>query len=264
MKIQSLYYYPVKSLKGIDATSIKVTTRGLFNDRRFMLIDKNHQFITARTHPLLARINVEIAKNQLNFRFHGSKNVFTQTTGSLMENVKVKIWDDQSPAHVLAESEFTHELSDRLKEPVQMVYMAETDHRPVSPKYGKPSDLVSFADGYPILITTTGSLNHLNAQLDIPIPMIRFRPNVVIENNQAWVEDQWKKIKVGDVILRVVKPCARCVVTTLNPETGLWGKEPLKTLSRIHRSGNKVLFGMNAIADGLGTISVNQAVEVIE
>jgi uncharacterized protein YcbX len=143
--------------------------------------------------------------------------------------------------------------------------MTEAIERPVSPRHGRPGDRVSFADGYPLLLTTDASLGALNDRLDRPVPMNRFRPNLVVDGETPFGEDGWALIRVGEVRLRVVKPCARCVVTTVDQETGEVGREPLRTLAtfRRHEDGG-VLFGQNVVHEGPGVLRVGDDVEVLE
>ena len=149
--------------------------------------------------------------------------------------------------------------------------MPEETRREVNPLYAvrKFQDVVSFADGYPILLIGKGSLADLNAKLENPVPMNRFRPNLVVENSESFAEDKWKKIKIGDTIFHLVKPSERCVITTVDQEKGVFGgKEPLKTLAtyRLEKSatGQKILFGQNLIAESFGgKIKIGDKIEIL-
>jgi uncharacterized protein YcbX len=153
----------------------------------------------------------------------------------------------------------------------------------IDPEYAQPGESVSMADGYPLLLTTTGSLAELNARIaedhpDDPVkgaalPMERFRPNVVVAGTAPWAEDHWRRVRIGALEFRVVKPCGRCLVTTTDQETGVRrGPEPLRALGRHHRIGQKLVFGQNLIpvrpagtdGDLLGTLAVGDEVEVLE
>jgi uncharacterized protein YcbX len=146
--------------------------------------------------------------------------------------------------------------SDYLGAPHDLVYMPDTTERAVNPDYGRAGDITSFADGYPILIAAQSSLDDLNARLESPLPMNRFRPNVVVGGTPAWEEDDWKAITIGAIPLRVVKPCDRCVVTTVDQASAERGVEPLRTLATFRAREGKVYFGMNMIPDELGTMRV--------
>jgi uncharacterized protein YcbX len=151
---------------------------------------------------------------------------------------------------------------------VRLFYLDDPARRPVSPEYGAPGDVVSFADGYPLLLTTTGSLDQLGDWLtdagDRPVPMNRFRPNVVVTGTSPWAEDQWRRIQIGDVCFRVAKPCGRCVVTTTDQHTGKRGSQPLKMLGRRRRLGQQLVFGQNIIPDSSGMIRTGDPVQILD
>jgi uncharacterized protein YcbX len=148
----------------------------------------------------------------------------------------------------------------------RLVYLADAEARAVNPEFGAPGDVVSFADGYPLLLCSAASLAALNAGLAVPVPMLRFRPNLVVEGAAAWAEYDWARVRIGGVVFRAVKPCDRCVVTTIDPETGLQPDpdEPLRTLKMFRRDARgRVLFGQNLVPDGGGIVRVGDAVEVL-
>jgi uncharacterized protein YcbX len=159
-------------------------------------------------------------------------------------------------------------LSAYLDRPVELVWLDDPTRRRVNPDYGRPGDVVSFADGYPLLLANTASLAMLNDWLaeagssEGPLPMTRFRPNLVIEGAAAWAEDDWigGRLRVGSLEFRVPKPCDRCVVTTTDQETGLRGKEPLRTLGRHRNFDQGLMFAVNLIPDSVGTIAVGDSV----
>jgi uncharacterized protein YcbX len=180
------------------------------------------------------------------------------------------VWRFTGPA-TLAGPAADDWLSEALRSKVRLVWLDDPTRRPVNPDYAQPGDTVSFADGYPLLLANTASLAALNdliAESDSmasPLPMERFRPNVVISGAQAWVEDEWTggRIRIGDVNFRVPKPCGRCIVTTTDQETGERGHEPLRTLSRHRHVKNGLLFATNLIPDAPGTIAIGDPVEQI-
>lgn len=261
MVIKELYNYPVKSLAGNKLESVFVEKRGFANDRRFMFIDKNDRFITARTHHQLAQIKVQLNDNEL--IFNNPLKQIKQPVKLLHEKINVSIWDSESTCHLIDNNTIDNWISDFCGESLRLVYMADDDIREVNSKYGKPNDIVSFADGYPILIANSKSLEDLNQRLEKPVSMNRFRPNLVVDGDLPWEEDHWKKIKIGKTILRIAKPCARCVITTLDPETGETGNEPLHTLSKFRKQDNNVLFGMNTIVEQVGFISLGDQIELV-
>ena len=261
MVIKELYNYPVKSMAGNQLESVFVQKRGFTNDRRFMFVDENNQFVTARSHHQLAQIEVQLKNHELIFN-HRSKQI-KQPIELSPEKINVSIWDSESNCHLIENNTVDEWISDFCGESLRLVYMADDDIREVNNKYGNADDIVSFADGFPILITNNKSLEDLNQRLEKPVKMNRFRPNLVVNGNIPWEEDHWKKIRIGETILRIAKPCARCVITTLDPETGETGNEPLYTLSQFRKQDNQVLFGMNIIVEQEGFISLGDQIELL-
>jgi hypothetical protein len=144
------------------------------------------------------------------------------------------------------------------------VQFAPETVRPVDPGFARPADQVGFADGFPFLLISQASLDDLNTRLEQPVSMPRFRPNLVVTGCEPYAEDNWRAIRVGPLSFRVVKPCSRCTIPTVNPETGVAGREPLRTLARYPRWDNKVFFGQNLIHDSLGRLEVGMPVEILE
>ena len=142
--------------------------------------------------------------------------------------------------------------------------MPDESFRRVSPKYSSNNEIVSFADAYPFLIIGQQSLNDLNSRLEEKVPMNRFRPNFVFDGGEPFDEDKWKKFKIGDIIFEAVKPCSRCVTTTINQETGEMKQEPLKTLSQYRTKDNNVYFGQNLIHNKAGKVAVGDSIEILE
>lgn len=263
MIIKELYNYPVKSLAGNQLESIFVEKRGFANDRRFMFIDENNRFVTARSHHHLSQIKVHFKDSELTFKDLANQKQLKQPIQFLPEKINVTIWDSESTCHLIENNIIDEWISEFCGKSIRLVYMADDDIREVDSKYGETGDIVSFADGYPILITNDKSLKDLNHRLAKPINMNRFRPNLVVNGNLPWEEDLWKKIKIGKTKLRIVKPCARCVVITINPDTGEMSNEPLNTLSKFRKQNNKVLFGMNTIVEQEGFINIGDQIELL-
>ncbi len=261
LKIQDIYIYPIKSLKGIRMESAKVLERGLQYDRRWMLVDPTGCFLTQRTHANMALIQVELKEDHLLvFSSLDLKNQikipFEQKLDTLIE---VEIWDDRLMAN-LVNPEFDQWFSELLGMDCKLVVMPESSQRKISSKYAVNSESVSFADGMPYLIIGQESLNHLNSKLEHPVPMDRFRPNIVFSGGESFQEDSWQKITLGKVDFQVVKPCARCVLITVDQVTGKKSKEPLQTLSSYRTLNNKVYFGQNAVALEEGYIHIGDSV----
>ena len=179
------------------------------------------------------------------------------------ERMDVTVWDDTvSAATVSAEAD--QWFSRVMGFPCQLVRMPEATRRPVDSKYAQLDDVVSFADAYPCLLVGEESLGELNRRLPEPLDMIRFRPNLIVEGTLPYEEDTWYQFRIGGHHFYGVKPCARCVLTTIDPQTGQKGKEPLRTLATYRSLNNKIYFGQNAIPASLGTLRVGQPVEVVE
>ncbi len=278
MKITGIFIHPIKSCQRIELNEGSVTPKGFLGDREFMLVDKNYKFMTQRQHPKLATIQIQLVEGKLILSVNSGTvepyELTPQLTGYLL---KVQIWRDQTTAidqgdEVAAWFQTVLQLS--LDQPCRLVRQSAEYPRFVNPDYAvQKTDHVSFADGYPFLLTNTASLAELNQRIEandsdqkIEIPMIRFRPNLVVETDQPFLEDSWKRIKIGEIELAVVKPCDRCTITTTNQSTGERNPftEPLKTLSTFRRQPEGIMFGQNLIPQNTGMIRINDQVQVLE
>ena len=259
--IRGLFVYPVKGARGIALARADVERRGIRHDRRFMVVDEAGKFVTQRTHPMMALVDVRIEGDALAIAAADVGGVRVPLVPSGGEARRVVIWKDTCDALSLGDdaSAFFGEL---LGMTATLVFMPETTRRQIDLAYARPGDLASFADGYPLLVLSTGSLDALNARTDVPFPMDRFRPSVVVDDVEPFAEDTWSHVHLGALPARVVKPCERCTVTTVDQRTGAQGIEPLKTLTTFRRVGNAVLFGQNVIPDADGELRVGDAVTV--
>lgn len=265
MRVDAIFRYPVKSLRGHALAEAEVEPIGLKGDRRWMVVDAGGQFQTIRQIPVMTQIAVEPAADGILLSHHGQGSCFAATPGDGAPEMAVRVWRDAVRAR-LASPEADAFLSAVLEKPVRLVHLADETARPVDPAFGAAGDHVSFADGFPLLLTTAESLADLNARLGRELSPLRFRPNLVIGGAEPWAEDTWREIAVGSVRFRVVKPCARCVVTTRDPLTGAQDdpREPLRTLGTFHRAHHGgVIFGQNIIPDGMGAIRVGDPVAVL-
>ena len=231
-----------------------------------MLIDADGVFFTQRTFPKMATISVGLNGNGMNASANGFEPLNFPLEPGTGKRQEVTIWDSICEAENYDDS-VNRWFSDVLETNCRLVLMPETTDRRVDPQYAvrKDVDVVSFADGYPFLLIGERALADLNSRLDEPVPMNRFRPNIVASGADAFAEDDWKKIRIGETVFHVVKPCARCVVTTVDQSTGeKTEKEPLKTLSTYRNRDGKVLFGQNLIAEkGGGVIRVGDEIEIL-
>ena len=271
MTISQLYIYPIKSLSGIAVPKVVVEPKGFRHDRRFMLVDPNGVFITQRTTHQMALLDVAIEGDTLRvWHRHRPTDVLELplTVANSPGEMMVNIWDSHNVPALAVSAAADRWFTRVLGKPCRLVFMPETTHRAVDATYALHDDAVSFADGYPYLLIGQASLDFLNAQLPESISMRRFRPNVVVAGSLPYEEDAWAEFRLGDVDFYGVKPCARCVLTTIDPDTGETGKEPLKTLTTYRKWKTKILFGQNMLAKPTdahepGTLHVGQSVAVL-
>lgn len=265
IRIAGLRCYPVKSLAGHDVECAEVESIGLAGDRRWMVVDAQGRFLTQRAWPAMARIQVQWNPTGLLLRMEGFEDLQVCRPAAGGAEIPVTVWTSTVSA-VLANDETASWLSRALGTEARLCYLADPGVRTVDPHYGRPDDRVSFADGFPVLLAGTESLDDLNRRLAHPIAMTRFRPNIVVEGADAWAEDSWRRVRIGKVEFRIVKPCARCIVTTIDQDTGRSPvpKEPLKTLATFRRAEGGVMFGQNLIPDGSGLIRLGDRLHVLE
>ncbi|WP_425636101.1 MOSC domain-containing protein [Algoriphagus yeomjeoni] len=263
LTIQDLYIYPIKSLAGVRVSEAKVEEKGFKLDRRWMLIDEEGQFVSQRKFPLMAMLQVEIGADSLVVYHisHPGEMIHIPFDKEVEELTSVIVWDDAMPA-TLVDSQIDKWFTKALGVNVRLVKMPNSTERKVDSRYAVNGESVSFADGMPYLIIGQKSLEDLNSKLDEMVPMNRFRPNIVFTGGEAFEEDSWKKIRIGQVDFQVIKPCARCVMITVEQNTGVKGVEPLKTLATYRKVGNKIFFGQNMVALSNGTIKVGDKLTV--
>ncbi len=262
--------YPIKSCRGHGLTHVVVEPWGLAGDRRWMLVDDEDRVVTAREYPQLVLVTPEFDVDGLLVRAPGVDPLLVGTPdASVVTDVRVF----SSELAAAPASEEAHAwFSKVVGKPVRLVYLTDPAQRRPNAAYSREQDRVSFADGYPMLLATEGSLAALNDLIaaglrpeEGPVSMTRFRPNLVVAGAPAWDEDGWRVLRIGAASFRVVKACDRCVFTTIDPETARKGKEPLATLVRHRRWDSKVWFAINLIPDSPGaTVHVGDRVEVVE
>ncbi len=262
IRVSALHRYPIKSCKGHALHEAITDARGIVGDRRMMIVDPHGEFITQRDMPRLALIE-PVMNNDGSMTLHAPKKPSVSFMPSNEGRcVKARVWHDVCDA-IDQGSEVAAWLQDFLAIPARLVRMADDFVRRVDARYARrPSDQTGFADGYPFLLTSQASLDDLNARLDSPVPMNRFRPNIVVSGCDAFAEDDWRELRIGDIIFNVVKPCARCTVPTIDQNTAIADREPIKTLATYRTFGQKVLFGQNLVAANTGWLRVGDAVEV--
>jgi len=266
LNVSALYIYPIKSLAGIPVRTATLTDRGLANDRHWMLVDKDNNFLTAREYPQMALIKTGILQGGLLVRHIsddcGTYHVPLQPTG---DHCTVKVWEDTCEARYV-DKEADKWFSRALNIPCRLVYMPESTQRRVDPNYAQQNEITSFSDGFPFLLIGQASLDDLNSRMSIPLPMERFRPNIVFTGGAPYQEDDMKVFNIAYTTFYGVKLCARCIMTTIDTSTGEKGKEPLRTLSQYRLKDKKVFFGQNLLFDGASntrTISIGDVITLL-
>jgi uncharacterized protein YcbX len=262
LTLSEIYIYPIKSLGGISVNSAIAEQRGLKYDRRYLLVDENRMFLTQRDIPQMALLKLSFTENGFKvLNIVDNSFITIPLESKSIEKVKVQIWDDVCSS-LRVDKKLDEWFSDILKIKCSLVYMPDEEQRIVEKKYINENHIVSFADAYPYLIIGKSSLDDLNARLEIPLPMNRFRPNFVFSGGSPYEEDNWKSFKIGDVHLKAVKPCARCMITTTDQQTAERNKEPLKTLSEYRKIDGKVMFGMNVVCIKQGIVKIGDKIEL--
>ena len=271
IKLTDLWRYPVKSCRGERLREAAVEPWGLAGDRRWMIVDADGVPVTAREYPPLVLVTPTLTSDGIRLASPGLPDLTVPVPAARL--VPVNVWGSELVAS-LAGDEAAEWLGKIISEPVRLVYLDDPTRRPTDPDYSRAEDRVSFADNYPVLLTTTESLAAINEWIaagphaaEAPVPMMRFRPSVVVTGAPAaWAEDGWRRVRIGDVTFRVSRPDDRCVFTTIDPETAVKGREPLVTLARHRRWDGKVWFGIYLIPDERRTgdvIRVGDPVEVL-
>jgi uncharacterized protein YcbX len=275
LQISELFIYPVKSLAGIRVSSAQLTDRGFQYDRRWMLVDENNKFLTQREHPKMALLQPHIHNERLKIVYKNDPAVSiiipflsekNKVSGLAETNTGkvVNVWDDYCEALSMDQS-INEWFSDQLHLTCKLVYMPDETRRKVDPRYAvNETNITSFSDGYPVLVISQASLDDLNSRLEHPLPMNRFRPNIVITGATPYEEDEMEVFRIGDINFFGVKLSARCVMITINQNSGEKGKEPLRTLYRYRSRNNKVYFGQNILYDNTGVLRIGDTIEIIK
>lgn len=253
MQIASLHIHPIKSCRGLRVDRATLDERGLVDDRRWMVVDEHGDFVTQRQEPRLNLVAVGRAEDGWTVEA-GSRVTIRPTDAE--QRATVRVWGDPVSARVHGDGSAL--LSEHLGRPVRLVFFgAEAERHAGS---SAPSAKVAFADAYPLLLIGQASLDALNERLEAPVPMSRFRPNVVVTGSEPHAEDDWTRLRLGAIEARMVKRCDRCSMVTVD-DAGVRHQEPLKTLATYRRDDSKVLFGVNVVHEATGTLQVGDPVE---
>lgn len=274
LTVSSLHYYPVKSCAGIDLTVAEIVERGIKDDRGWLVVDDDGQFITQRQIAKMALIRATIVGGEgesrgLELQAPGMTPLVVPESALINDaegrcERQVTVWKDTLSA-VDQGDQASRWLSRFLETPAHLVRMYEKEVRKVvSESTSAPPSQISFQDGFPVLVISSASLADLNSRLEQALPMNRFRPNIVIDGALPFEEDEWRSIRVGDIVFEIDSPCSRCVITTIDQSLAVVGKEPLKTLASFRLVDKQVMFGQNAIHINQGVIKVNDPVEIIK
>lgn len=265
-RVTDLFVYPIKSLGGCRLESSAIGDLGVAGDRRWMLVDDDGVFLTQRVHPRMALAHVTPSGDGCSVTAPGQRALDIVPPPRDAARRRVRIWDDVVDGTTYSAA-IDAWFSTFIGAPVHLVYMADDVRRRVDPANAAPDDRAPFSDAYPLLVVSRESLADLNARLaEHGVPTVgieRFRPNVVVaETAGAFAEDAWKDVTIGAVRLRVAKPCGRCVLTTVDPATGVASPrgEPLRTLASYRTRDGKVLFAQNVLVRSTGRIAVGDAV----
>jgi uncharacterized protein len=258
--LSGLYVYPIKSCAGISLQSADLSATGLLHDRRWMLVDETGEFMSQRAHPRMALISIRFSAEHLILGAPDIPDLEIPLYPQAGDSIEVRVWGDVSRGALVGE-EADRWFAAFLNFPCRLVRKLADDVRPVDSLYAEHGDQVGFADGFAFLLISEASLEDLNTRLEDPLPMNRFRPNFVVRGCGPYAEDGWSRLRIGSVPFRVAEPCPRCAITTVDQETGVRGKEPLRTLATYRKFDGEVFFGRNLIQDSLGTVSVGDPVE---
>lgn len=265
--VSELYTFPVKSLRGNRCEQLTLDEFGPEHDRRWMLIDDDNHFLTQRQLHRMCLADVVVTEAGISLNAPGMPEIHVPHD-CFADEVQVAVWKDTATG-LLADHEVNAWLGRFLDHSVRLVYMPDKSFRPVDPQFRINSrNRVSFADGFPLLLTTTASLDDLNQRLGTvnhePVPMTRFRPNLVVDNEIPFEEDRWKRIEINGIVFHVVKPCSRCIIPTIDINTAERSREPMDTLMVYRKRDNKVYFGQNLVHAGQGTIRTGDQVRILE
>lgn len=262
MRVSALFVYPVKSLRGIAVGAAEVERRGFAGDRRWMVVDDDGVFVTQRELPRMARLGVALAPDAVTLSAADAGELALPRSLARGVRKRVRVWQSELDATVFAPARPW--LRRALGVEADLVYLPDDVERSVDPERAGAGYVTSFADAYPFLVISEASVEDLERRADTSLGARRFRPNVVVRGAPAYDEDEWVRVRIGDIDFRGVKRCSRCTITTVDPDSGERGPEPLRTLADFRRKDDQVWFGMNLVHDGQGRLELGAAVQVVE
>lgn len=264
INISQLFYYPVKSLVGVNTHKLEINSWGPHHDRRLMLVDEEGRMVTQRQCRLMALVKVKDLGASLQLQFRGQSKSITWPNFKEETNQKrVLVWSDEIKAQMIPGSINTW-LSDVLERKVQLVYMPDETHRQVDLNYASEGVRTSFSDGFPFLLISRASVEFLQKKLPFELDVRRFRPNIVVDGCEAFAEDSWSQIRIGEMEFQLVKPCARCAMPSINMETAQVQKEVMQVMNDHRKREGDVFMGQNMVHTGEGELQLGQAVEIVK
>lgn len=261
IKLSQLAIYPIKSTSQISLQQARLSPFGLEMDRRWMLIDEQGYMLTQRKHPKMCLIKSTLENKRLVVSAPDMPALSLDINDTNMQ-IKASVWEDSCNAYDCG-PQAAEWFSSVIQSPTRLVFFPDNEVRQVDLDYAQQGDITAFSDGFPYLLIGQSSLDDLNSRLSSAVDMKRFRPNLVVAGSAAFAEDNWKKIRIGDITFRLVKPCSRCSIPSINPDTGEQSAEVVKTLAGYRMRENKILFGQNMIAEGSGELRLGMEVEVL-
>lgn len=261
MHLSQLAIYPVKSCGQVPLQQSLISPFGLEMDRRWMIVDEQGMMLTQRKHARMCLITPLLEDSRLRLEAPGMPVLWIDNAN--MTPTRATVWNDSCQAMDCGD-DAAHWLSQFMDKPVRLVFFPENEVRQCDLRYARQGDITAFSDGFPYLLISQASLDDLNSRLEAPVEMKRFRPNLVISGSAPFAEDDWKRIRIGDTHFRLVKPCSRCVIPSIDPASGEKSPEPTRTLAGYRRRDNKIFFGQNVVAEGSGQLEIGMPVEILE
>jgi uncharacterized protein YcbX len=262
MQLSGITIYPVKSCAGVNLGCVTLDRFGPIGDRRWLVVDERGRFLSQRDEPRMALVRVEQVQGGIRLS-SGDSSIQATIPGTDAPELRVSVWEDSVLA-LLADGSAAEWLSAQLGRPCRLVYMPDTCRRLVDRLYAREGETVSFADGFPLLLISQASLDDLNSRLDNPVPMNRFRPNLVVSGCDSFAEDGWRRIRIGDVEFDVAKPCSRCAIPSIDQATAQRDGQINRVLAGYRRVNGQVMFGQNLLYQCTGTLSLGDSVEVLD
>lgn len=262
MKLSGISIYPVKSMAGCEVVSVKIDRFGPVGDRRWVVTNQAGRFLTQRENPGMALIHATREGATLRLKA-GAESLVVPFPGPGSKERLVQVWEDHARARDAGDSA-ARWLSDRLGQACRLFYMPDDSVRLVDGLYAKNGETVSFADGFPILLISRASLDDLNGRLPSPVPMNRFRPNLVVSGCAPFAEDTWECIRIGDMQFEIAKPCSRCAVPSIVQETAERDPHINRVLAGYRRFDGKIYFGQNLLYRQGGEVRIGDDVEVLD